>query len=61
MLRARTDSLTLCMRTKCEYSEADINDSSTDDLRWEDLEEKPVEGQWSYFERGTHTPTTQAR
>ena len=27
--------------------------------RWEDLEEKPVEGQWTYFERGTHTGTTQ--
>merc|ERR1711974_64955 len=27
---------------------------------WEDLEEKPTEGQWTYFERGTHVPTTQA-
>ncbi|KAI7160205.1 hypothetical protein KC353_g16279 [Hortaea werneckii] len=27
---------------------------------WEDLEEKPVEGQWTYFERDTHTGTTQA-
>ena len=33
----------------------------TNSCRWEDLEEKPVEGQWAYFERGTHTPTTQAR
>ncbi|KAF2717353.1 hypothetical protein K431DRAFT_315865 [Polychaeton citri CBS 116435] len=28
---------------------------------WEDLEEKPQEGQWSYFQRDTHTPQTQAR
>ena len=28
--------------------------------RWEDLEEKPAEGQWTYFERDTHTGTTQA-
>ncbi|KAL1590712.1 hypothetical protein WHR41_00887 [Cladosporium halotolerans] len=27
---------------------------------WEDLEEKPTEGQWAYFERDTHTPKTQA-
>lgn len=27
---------------------------------WEDLEEKPTEGQWAYFERGTHVPKTQA-
>ncbi|KAI7292562.1 hypothetical protein KC315_g19474, partial [Hortaea werneckii] len=27
---------------------------------WEDLEEKPAEGQWTYFERDTHTGTTQA-
>ncbi|KAI9639956.1 hypothetical protein NHQ30_011686 [Ciborinia camelliae] len=26
---------------------------------WEDLEEKPVEGQWTYFMRDTGTPTTQ--
>ncbi|KAF8859505.1 NADH-ubiquinone oxidoreductase-like protein 299 kDa subunit [Acephala macrosclerotiorum] len=26
---------------------------------WEDLEEKPVEGQWTYFMRDTATPTTQ--
>jgi len=26
---------------------------------WQDLEEKPVEGQWSYFMRDTATPTTQ--
>ncbi|QSZ35657.1 hypothetical protein DSL72_006779 [Monilinia vaccinii-corymbosi] len=26
---------------------------------WEDLEEKPVEGQWTYFKRDTATPTTQ--
>ncbi|ESZ91627.1 NADH-ubiquinone oxidoreductase 29.9 kDa subunit [Sclerotinia borealis F-4128] len=26
---------------------------------WEDLEEKPVEGQWTYFTRDTGTPTTQ--
>jgi NADH dehydrogenase (ubiquinone) 1 alpha subcomplex subunit 5 len=26
--------------------------------RWEDLEEKPVEGQWTYFMRGTATGTT---
>jgi NADH dehydrogenase (ubiquinone) 1 alpha subcomplex subunit 5 len=27
--------------------------------RWEDLEEKPVEGQWSYFKRDTATRETQ--
>jgi len=27
---------------------------------WEELEEKPVEGQWTYFSRDTGTPTTQA-
>ncbi|KAL3418329.1 hypothetical protein PVAG01_10045 [Phlyctema vagabunda] len=27
---------------------------------WEDLEEKPVEGQWTYFTRDTATPPTQA-
>ncbi|KAI9821308.1 MAG: hypothetical protein M1827_004044 [Pycnora praestabilis] len=27
---------------------------------WEELEEKPAEGQWSYFERGTHSPKGQA-
>ncbi|KZF25321.1 hypothetical protein L228DRAFT_244132 [Xylona heveae TC161] len=27
---------------------------------WEDLEEKPAEGQWTYFERGTHMPQTQS-
>ncbi|KAH8659298.1 ETC complex I subunit conserved region-domain-containing protein [Tricladium varicosporioides] len=26
---------------------------------WEDLEEKPVEGQWTYFMRDTKTPTQQ--
>ncbi|KAE9363634.1 NADH-ubiquinone oxidoreductase-like protein 299 kDa subunit [Stipitochalara longipes BDJ] len=26
---------------------------------WEDLEEKPVEGQWTYFMRDTGTPVTQ--
>ncbi|KAK4959915.1 hypothetical protein LTR10_002803 [Elasticomyces elasticus] len=26
---------------------------------WEDLEESPNAGQWAYFERDTHTPTTQ--
>lgn len=26
---------------------------------WKDLEEKPVEGQWTYFMRDTATPTTQ--
>ncbi|EPE26063.1 NADH-ubiquinone oxidoreductase 29.9 kDa subunit [Glarea lozoyensis ATCC 20868] len=26
---------------------------------WEDLAEKPVEGQWAYFKRDTATPTTQ--
>ncbi|THV49492.1 hypothetical protein BGAL_0192g00090 [Botrytis galanthina] len=26
---------------------------------WEDLEEKPVEGQWTYFMRDSGTPTTQ--
>jgi len=26
---------------------------------WEDLEEKPAEGQWNYFARGTAVPTTQ--
>jgi len=26
---------------------------------WEDLEEKPVEGQWTYFARGSHMPVTQ--
>ncbi|KAK4554450.1 hypothetical protein LTR86_008304 [Recurvomyces mirabilis] len=31
------------------------------DKVWEDLEEKPAEGQWRYFDRDTHTPTTQAR
>ncbi|KAK6396952.1 hypothetical protein LTR65_007450 [Meristemomyces frigidus] len=28
---------------------------------WEDLEEKPTEGQWSYHGRDTHTAETQAR
>ncbi|OQO05460.1 hypothetical protein B0A48_09229 [Cryoendolithus antarcticus] len=28
---------------------------------WEDLEEKPTEGQWAYYQRDTHTGTTQAR
>jgi hypothetical protein len=27
--------------------------------RWEDLVEKPAEGQWTYFMRNTGTPTTQ--
>ncbi|KAI9839322.1 MAG: hypothetical protein M1819_003317 [Sarea resinae] len=27
---------------------------------WEELAEKPVEGQWTYFERDTHTKKTQA-
>ena len=27
--------------------------------RWEELEEKPLEGQWSYFARDQHTPGTQ--
>ncbi len=27
---------------------------------WEELEEKSVEGQWSYFQRGTNTGMTQA-
>jgi NADH dehydrogenase (ubiquinone) 1 alpha subcomplex subunit 5 len=26
---------------------------------WEDLEEKPAEGQWTYFERGTDKAKTQ--
>jgi NADH dehydrogenase (ubiquinone) 1 alpha subcomplex subunit 5 len=26
--------------------------------RWEDLEEKPVEGQWTYFQRDTAAGTT---
>ncbi len=28
-------------------------------LRWEDLEEKPAEGQWTYFTRGTDMGKTQ--
>jgi NADH dehydrogenase (ubiquinone) 1 alpha subcomplex subunit 5 len=27
--------------------------------RWEDLEEKPAEGQWTYFLRGSDTGSTQ--
>ncbi len=27
--------------------------------RWEDLEQKPAEGQWTYFMRNTNMPTTQ--
>ena len=27
--------------------------------RWDELVEKPADGQWSYFERGTHTGKTQ--
>lgn len=27
--------------------------------RWEELEEKPVQGQWDYFARDQHTPGTQ--
>jgi len=27
---------------------------------WDALEEKPTEGQWTYFARGSHTGTTQA-
>jgi len=32
----------------------------TEFYSWEDLEEKPIEGQWDYFRRDTGTPTTQA-
>ncbi|KAK4992722.1 hypothetical protein LTR50_000845 [Elasticomyces elasticus] len=28
---------------------------------WEELEVKPTEGQWAYYERDRHTPGTQAR
>jgi hypothetical protein len=28
--------------------------------RWEELEEKPPEGQWAYFGRDQHMPTTQS-
>ena len=27
--------------------------------RWEELEEKPPQGQWQYFARDQHTPGTQ--
>lgn len=27
--------------------------------RWEELEEKPPQGQWDYFARDQHTPGTQ--
>ncbi|KAK5111642.1 hypothetical protein LTR62_004746 [Meristemomyces frigidus] len=42
--------------------ERDLVDVMAESKVWEDLEEKPAEGQWTYFERrDTHTPTTQAR
>ncbi|PNS14648.1 hypothetical protein CAC42_1670 [Sphaceloma murrayae] len=40
--------------------ESALVDSMIQEKVWEDLEEKPVEGQWTYHERDTHTPTTQS-
>ncbi|KAK5138204.1 hypothetical protein LTR08_004900 [Meristemomyces frigidus] len=41
--------------------ERELVDTLAASKAWEDLEEKPAQGQWAYFERDTHTPTTQAR
>ncbi|KAK5119576.1 hypothetical protein LTR85_007405 [Meristemomyces frigidus] len=42
--------------------ERDLVDVLAKSKVWEDLEEKPKEGQWSYHDkRDTHTPETQAR
>ncbi|GAM84873.1 hypothetical protein ANO11243_028750 [Dothideomycetidae sp. 11243] len=35
-------------------------DTMVENKVWEELEEKPVDGQWTYHERDTHVPTTQA-
>ena len=40
-----------CLSTK---ENADIR------CRWDELEEKPPQGQWDYFARDQHTPGTQA-
>ncbi|KAF2864355.1 hypothetical protein K470DRAFT_208266 [Piedraia hortae CBS 480.64] len=36
-------------------AECDLVDTMAEERVWEDLVEKPVEGQWTYFERGRHT------
>ncbi|KAH9821433.1 ETC complex I subunit conserved region [Teratosphaeria destructans] len=41
--------------------ERNLVDTLAEAKIWEDLEEKPREGQWTYHERDTHTPMTQAR
>ncbi|KAF2155019.1 hypothetical protein K461DRAFT_266348 [Myriangium duriaei CBS 260.36] len=37
-----------------------VTETMVENKVWEELEEKPVEGQWTYHERDRHTPTTQA-
>ncbi|KAF4556396.1 ETC complex I subunit conserved region-containing protein [Elsinoe fawcettii] len=40
--------------------ESRLVDTMAESQVWEELAEKPVEGQWSYHERDTHVPKTQA-
>ncbi|KAG8630041.1 hypothetical protein KVT40_001660 [Elsinoe batatas] len=40
--------------------ESQLVDTMIQSRVYEELEEKPVEGQWTYHERDRHTPTTQA-
>ncbi|GAB7348263.1 hypothetical protein MBLNU459_g6253t1 [Dothideomycetes sp. NU459] len=40
--------------------EAKLVDTMIESKVWEDLAVKPTEGQWAYYERDRHTPTTQA-
>ncbi|TKA81807.1 hypothetical protein B0A55_02165 [Friedmanniomyces simplex] len=39
--------------------ESQLVDTLAEHKVWEDLEESPRAGQWTYFARDTHTPTTQ--
>ncbi|KAG9690820.1 hypothetical protein KCU81_g2692, partial [Aureobasidium melanogenum] len=41
-------------------AESNLVDEMYKSQVWEDLEESPNQGQWSYYERDTHTPKTQA-
>ncbi|TKX24705.1 NADH-ubiquinone oxidoreductase-like protein 4 [Elsinoe australis] len=40
--------------------ESQLVDTMVQSRVWEELAEKPVEGQWTYHERDRHTPKTQA-
>ena len=47
--------LAIRLRRRCSLTRVNVDTQ----CRWEELEEKPPQGQWDYFARDQHTPGTQ--